>query len=164
MVKTQKLADDKKLIDAGDIDGLIQQKLSVVTADYESKLATIQSQLEGANTNTATLLNRYEIEGAASKAMAENKIRPEMIDAVTALVKSKFSLENGTAVAKEGDKILPGANGNLSISEFIASQPDAFKIGSSGGGANGSNGGSGEGAAMTATQRIASGLKKAGFA
>ena len=92
--------------------------------------------------------------------MVENKIKPEMVDAVTALVKSKFTLENGTAVAKDGDKILAGANGNLTISEFIAGQPEAFKVGSSGGNAQGSGGGDVGSVSLHGASRIAAGLKK----
>ena len=161
MTETQRKLEDKKLIDSGDIDGLIEKRLAAITADHDGKMAAVVAKLDSANANTSTLLTRYEIEGAASKALAENKIRPEMCDAVTALVKSKFALENGVAVAKDGDNYVQGASGNLTISEFVASQPDGFKIGSGGGGANGSNGDGGQSnAGMTSTQKIAAGLRK----
>ena len=44
-------------------------------------------------------------------------------------------------VGKDGDTILTGANGNLTVSEFVAGQPEIFKIQSSGGNGNGNEGG-----------------------
>ena len=54
-------------------------------------------------------------------------------------IKTKFSIDNGRVIAKDGDNILTGANGNLTVSEFVASQPEIFKIQSSGGNGNGGN-------------------------
>ena len=51
------------------------------------------------------------------------------------------------------------AKNNLTIAEFVASQPEAFKIGSSGGGAPGSSAAGGSDTRTTA-QKIASGLTK----
>lgn len=159
-LETQRKLDDKKLVESGDIEGLINKRMASLTADYDGKLATMQGKLDTADKNTGNLLTRYEIEGAATKAMAENKIKPEMVEAVTALVKSKFTLENGLAVAKDGDKYAQGKNGNLTVSEFVAGQPDAFKIGSSGGGGGGDGGSGGGGGNRTSTQKIEAGLLK----
>lgn len=158
--EAQRKLEDKKLIDAGDVDGLIEKRLAALTADYEGKLTAVTEKLSTADNNVAAMQTRYEIEGAAAKAMAENKIRPEMIDAAMALVKSKFTLENGQAVAKDGDTYVQGKEGNLTISEFIAGQPEGFKIGSGGGGALGGDGKAGEPGALSSTAKIANGLRK----
>lgn len=155
----ERKAKDKELIDAGKIDELLDQKVSVIKSDYENQLSAVNSKLEIAEGNTSKLLNKYEIDGAAMKAITENKIRPEAADAVSALVKSKFILENGVAVSKD-DKgnIIAGANGNLTISEFVASQPDGLKIQSNGGGGPGGMGGAPQGGEKTTRQKIADGL------
>ena len=134
----QKLKD-KQLIDAGDIETLLQQKTSVITSDYEAKILALTEKLDSNTAQHNSMIGKYEIEGVANRAFTENKISPDAVNAVMSQIKAKFVIENGSVVAKDGDKIITGKNGNLTISEFVQSQPEIFKIQSSGGGGNGSN-------------------------
>ena len=128
---------DKELIEAKDFDTLIAERTSTLKSDYEAKLKAANDQLSATASNHTSLLTRYEIEGAASKAFVEHKINPQAFDSVMAQIKSKFTIDNGSVIARDGDTILTGANGNLTVSEFVASQPEIFKLQSTGGNGQG---------------------------
>ena len=142
---TQQKLDDKKLIDAGDIDALVASKIAVVTSDFTSKLDHANQQITDLTSNNSSIVNKYEIQGATSKAFSEFKIRPEIQGALTAQINSMFTVKEGNVVAMDGDQIITGSNGNLSINEFVSTQDDAFKIPSSGGRGDGGGGGGGQG-------------------
>jgi uncharacterized Zn-binding protein involved in type VI secretion len=126
------------LIAKKDFEGLVLSRTQSLTADFEAKIENLTSQLTDNTGSYNTLVSKYEIEGAATKAFGEHKINPEAYDSVMAQIKSKFSIDNGKVIAREGDNILAGADGNLTVSEFVASQPEIFKIQSNGGHGNGS--------------------------
>ena len=157
---TQQKLDDKKLIDSGDIDALVASKIAVVESDYQAKLQHANEQIESLTSSNSNIVSQYEIQGATSKAFSEFKIRPEMQGALTSQINSMFSVKEGKVVAMEGDKILTGSDGNLSINEFISTQPDIMKIPSSGGGGMGGSGGT-PNAPRSSISKIASGLAKA---
>ena len=161
MEEQERKLRDKELIDKKDFDGLISERTNSLKSDYEAKIQALTSQLndstgnynnlitkteiEGAvtkeykNGNYNTVVSKYEIEGAAVKAFTEHKISPDAYEAVLSQINTKFSVDNGRVIAKDGDNILTGANGNLTVSEFVASQPEIFKIQSNGGNGNGGN-------------------------
>ena len=124
---------DKELIEKGEIETLVAERTNAISSDYQAKIDNLTKQLNNISSQHSSVISKYEIEGAAAKAFGEHKISPDAYDAVLSQIKSKFSIDNGKVIAKEGDKILTGANGNLTISEFVAAQPDIFKIPSSGG-------------------------------
>jgi len=130
---------DKELIDKGEFDTLLAENTSVMKSDYEAKINILTKQLDDSSGNYNSLIAKHEIEGAATKAFGEHKINPDAFDSVMAQIKSKFSIDNGQVVAREGDNILTGADGNLTVSEFVASQPEIFKIQSNGGKGNGND-------------------------
>ena len=133
---------DKVLIEAKDFDGLIAERTNSMKSDYEAKIEALTGQNAATTGSYNSLVSKYEIEGAATKAFGEHKISPDAYDAVLSQIKSKFSIDNGQVVGKDGDTILTGANGNLTVSEFVAGQPEIFKIQSSGGNGNGNEGAS----------------------
>ncbi len=130
---------DKELIDKKDFDGLINERTASIHSDYQAKIDNLTNQLNDSAGNYNNLMTKTEIEGAATKAFSAHKINPDAFDSVMAQIKSKFSIDNGQVVAKDGENILMGADGNLTVSEFVASQPEIFKIQSNGGAANGND-------------------------
>lgn len=124
---------DKELIEKGEFETLVAERTNAISSDYQAKIDNLTKQLNNVSSQHSSVISKYEIEGAAAKAFGEHKISPDAYDAVLSQIKSKFSIDNGKVIAKEGDTILTGANGNLTISEFVAAQPDIFKIPSSGG-------------------------------
>ena len=121
------------LIAKKDYEGLVTQRTQSLTSDFQAKIDNLTSQLAESSTSHNRLQSKYEIEGEASKAFGVHKINPDAFDSVMAQIKSKFSIDNGKVIARDGDNILAGADGNLTVSEFVASQPEIFKIQSQGG-------------------------------
>jgi len=130
---------DKELIDKGEFDTLVLERTNAMSSDYQAKIDSLTTQYNQLQNSNTSIVSKYEIEGAATKAFGEHKISPDAYDAVLSQIKSKFSVDNGQVVAKEGEHILIGADGNLTVSEFVASQPEIFKIASNGGSGQGND-------------------------
>ena len=130
---------DAEFIEKKDFEGLVESRTNAMRSDLEAKIQTLteQNNLSGSKYNS--LVSKHEIEGAAIKAFTEHKISPEAHEAVMSQIKGKFSIDNGVVVAKSGDTIEAGANGNLTVSEFVQSQPEIFKIQSNGGNGQGND-------------------------
>jgi hypothetical protein len=139
MEEQERQLKDQELIKSGDIEGLVSQRTTSIVSDYEAKISTLNEQIKSSTGNYNTVVSKYEIEGAAVKAFTEHKISPDAFDAIMSQINNKFSIDNGRVIAKDGDNILSGSNGNLTVSEFVASQPEIFKIQSSGGNGSGNN-------------------------
>ncbi len=149
---------NKELIDKGEFDTLLAENTASLHADYKGQISNLNDQLNSNTGQYNNLVSKYEIEGAATKAFATHKINPDAYDGVMAQIKSKFSIDNGLVVAKDGDSILAGADGNLTVSEFVASQPEIFKIQSNGGKATGSESKGGMQQGTSSQDKIKSGL------
>ena len=137
MEEQERKLRDKELIDKKDFDGLISERTNSLKSDYEAKILNLTNELNNSSSNYNSVVSKYEIEGAAVKAFTEHNISPDAFEAVLSQIKSKFSIDNGRVIAKDGDNILTGLDGNLTVSEFVAGQPEIFKIQSSGGAATG---------------------------
>ena len=134
---------DKEYIEAKDFDGLINERTNTLRSDYDAKIQALTAQLTDSTGNYNSLVTKTEIEGAANIAFSKHSIRPSLSAAAMLLVKNTFSVDNGSVVGRDGDKILLGADGNLTVSEFVDSLGEDFKIQSSGGSASGGNSTSG---------------------
>ena len=139
MEEQERKLRDKELIDKKDFDGLISERTNSLKSDYEAKIQALTSQLNDSTGNYNNLITKTEIEGAANSAFSKHSIRPSLSNAAMLLVKNTFSVDQGRVIAKDGDNILAGANGNLTISEFVDSLGEDFKIQSNGGNGNGGN-------------------------
>lgn len=128
MLETERKIRDKELIDKGEFDTLIKERTQALTNDWEGKYTNTTNQLNDYKSKYEGLVSKHEIEGAAFKSFGTHNIRPDANDAIMAQIKSTFSLDNGQVVAKNGDTILAGANGNLTIDEFVAQQPDFMRV------------------------------------
>ena len=161
MIKTQEQLDDKKLIDAGEIETLVSNKVEAATSDFQSKLDAANKRNDALAAQLADRDVKELIENSAHKAFTEHRIRPEVQDDLMKSIKSTFSVKDGKAVGMDGETILAGANGNLSINEFVEGKPDFMKIPSNGG-KGGENGGSGNsgGKQLHGVAKIQAGLEK----
>lgn len=162
MLETERKVRDKELIDKGDFETLITERLATSSADFSGKLKTANDTAEDATNKYNKLVSKHEIEGAALKAFGSHKIRPDAYDAIMAQIKSKFSIDdNGQVIAKEGDSIVAGKDGNLTVSEFVESQPDFMRVPNTPGGGQGNDQEKQQGSATTSREKITSGLAKA---
>ena len=139
MLETDRKIRDKELIDKGDFETLITERLANQKSDFEGKLTAATENAGKATTNYHNLLQKTEIEGAAFKAFGSAKIRPEAHDAVMSQIKSTFMVEDGTVVGKANGEILTGAEGNLTIAEFVNNQPDFMRVPNTPGGGGGND-------------------------
>jgi len=129
---------DKELIDSKQFDVLIEERTKHLTSDYDGRLNKLAADLEAANAHALNLQKKYDIETATSHALAEFKINPDFSDAVMAMVKSKFDIDNGKVVAMKDGVVESGADGgNLTIKGFIQTLPDSYKLQSQGSTARG---------------------------
>ena len=160
MVEQERKLKDKELIDAGDIDTLIAQKVAVITADFEGKISNLQGDLDKSTQSHNSTLSKYEIGNVATKAFADSSINPDFHDVLRGQINSKFSLSNGSVVAMDGENIVAGKDGNLTISEFVSGLPESYKTPSSGGDGKGGHNHT-ETVTKTAAQKIADGLGSA---
>ena len=158
-IETERKLRDDELIKKGDIETILAERTAAIQSDFEAKLRASGEQLVGAQSQYSSLVTKYEIDGAASKALTKHKISPDAHDAVMSQIRNKFVIDNGQVVARDGDKILTGANGNLTVDEFVGSQPEIFKVQSNGGGGQGGQG-HGEARKFSSNnERITAGLK-----
>lgn len=141
LVENERKAQEKKMVEEGDIEKLLDQRTGAMKSDYEAKIKKLTSDLEASQKSYTDTVSKYEISGAAQKAFATHKINPEMQDFVMTKINGMFTIDNGQAIARNGDEIMTGANGNLTIDEYVGGLPDTFRVPSSGGRGNGSNAG-----------------------
>jgi len=158
MKKTQQALEDKKLIESGDVDKLISNKIAAITSDFTAKIENLSSENQTLKQTINSSQAKMLINDVSHSAFDKFKIRSDARDAVMAQVNQRFKVVDGNAVAYDGEKILTGKNGNLTIDEFVESQPDFMKEPSKGGA--GSGGGQPSGHPLTSVQKIANGLKK----
>ena len=159
MLETERKIRDKELIDKGDIETLIAERLANQKSDFEGKLLAATNMAGDATSKYHTLVSKTEIEGAAFKAFGATKIRPDAHDALMAQIKSTFKVEDGIVVGKNGEAILTGADGNLTIAEFVNNQPDFMRVPNSPGAGNGGEGGEPNRSASSSHDKITAGLK-----
>jgi len=161
MLETEQKIRDKELIEKGDFETLIAERLAASTSDFNAKLNTASTQVASFENKYNSLVSKHEIEGAALTAFSSNNIRPDAHNAILAQIKSTFSIDNGVVIAKQGDTILTGADGNLTINEFVASQPEFMRVPNQQGAATGGNDNqSGMRQGSTSGDKIKSGLAK----
>ena len=146
------------LIAKKDFEGLIAQRTNSLTSDYQAKIDNLTSQLNDNSNNYNALVSKHEIGGAASKAFSTHSIRPALSEAVLMMVNSKFSIDNGQVVAKDGDNILAGANGNLTVDEYVGSLGEDYKIASTGGRGNGNENNAPMARGQSSADKIRAGL------
>lgn len=160
MLETDKKIRNKELIASGDIETLLAEHTATLTADFKGKIETLTLAGQKSVSDYNTLATKTHIEGVAMKSFATHNIRPDANNAIMSQIKAKFSLDGGKAIAKNGDTIEAGANGNLTIDEFVASQPDFMRVPNTPGAGNGNNNNQQQPNGNTSSvSKIAAGLK-----
>lgn len=147
--KLQEL-EDKKLIDAGQIDELLAQRTERMRQDYEGRTQALETDRERFKALAQkrqellqkTLVNSAVAEAVSSVGVPAKGALPDIQARATSLWHVD---EDGNVVAMEGDTVKYGADGKnpLSMAEWAESlkqtAPHLFE-GSSGGGAGGGGG------------------------
>lgn len=161
LLENERKIQEKKLIDAGDIEGLVEQRVSTMKKEYDSKIKKLTEQLGMSNRQLETLL----IDNAVREHAIKVGVQPTAVDDVLLRAKTVFSVQDGKPVAKDSDgKVIYGKDGTntLHIGEWIGGlkeqAPHLFGQ-SAGSGASTRPGGGTNNQNLTASQKIAAGLQ-----
>lgn len=136
---------DKKLIDAGKIDELVEDRVKEMRKTLEAERDTHKGNFEAARTR----LEKVLIDNEASRFAVEAGCVETALDDIVMRARTQFKLDkNDQAIAIDGDRTIYGADGvtPLSIKEWMSAlakkAPHLFKQ-ASGGGSGGSRNGAG---------------------
>ncbi len=147
MKKRLQEIEDKKMIEAGKIDELVNQKVERMRLDYEEQIKQIKIALdekEQVIAKTTQKLSEVLIDSEITKAVnAVGTVKKEAMTDVLSRGRQTWKLEDGKPVPKQGDRLLYGKDGKESLTfeewaqTLIIQAPFLFEA-SSGGGAGGS--------------------------
>lgn len=152
---------EKKLIDAGDIEGLVNQRVNAMKTDHDRMINDLTGKLTVSNRQLETLLIDNSVREVASKI----GVVPSAVDDVLLRAKTVFKVEEGAPVAKDpkGNTIY-GKDGtsSLNIGEWLGGlkeqAPHLFGQ-STGGGAHNRGPGQQGNTKLSPAQKIAAGLQ-----
>lgn len=144
--------EDKKLLDAGEIDKLVDQKVERMKQDFENQITAMKTALtekDNLLNGTSQRLSEVLIDSEITKAVTSvGSVRKEAMRDIIARGREVWKLEENKPVPKQGDKILYGKDGKapMTFDEWAKvlqeTAPFLFE-GSGGGGAAGGGGFSG---------------------
>lgn len=118
MLDTERKIAEKKLIDAGNIDGLVEQRVSNMKTAHETQVNDLESRLQVANRQLETLL----IDNSVREQATKFGVTATAVDDVLLRAKTVFKVDGGRPIAKNSENsIIYGKDGTtpLSIGEWI---------------------------------------------
>lgn len=161
--ETQRKLEEKQLMDAGEIDKVVQNRVAGLKTEYETKLTDTESKLNKSNNQLSILM----IDNAARKSATDSGVLGSAVDDVLLRVRNIFAIKDGKVVAERDGQVVYGKDGvnSLSITEYVGSLKESAShlfesskgTGSQGGGGN--RGGS-DTSKLSATQKISMGLEQ----
>lgn len=161
MIDNERKIQEKKLIDAGDIDGLVAQRVATMKEQYERQIGELNGNYEQANRQLEVLV----IDNAVREQAIKFGVAPTAVDDVLLRAKTVFKVEGGQPVAKDRDgKVIYGKDGqnSLGIGDWIGglkdNAPHLFGP-SQGSGADNRRGGGKQPENLSAAGKISAGLK-----
>lgn len=155
---------EKKLIDAGDIDGVVAERVKSLRTDYDTQVTDLSSKLTGSNAKLAILMIDNEVRKAATK----SGVLSTAVDDVLLRARSIFSIKDGNVVAEQDGKPVYGKDGTstMSVDEYVTTlgklAPHLFASSEGSGRNSGQRTGSGKinSDGLSANQKIAKGLQE----
>lgn len=160
LMEEHRKIQEKEWIEAGEIDKVVNQRISTMREEFQTKEADYVKSISTMNTRLESLLIDNEVRSAATK----SGIRPSAVDDVLLRAKTIYSIKDGVAVPSDSKgQVIYGKDGvtPMAINEWVDSlkkSADHLFTPSNGGGAPGSSTGGNNGVPLTATQKIAAGL------
>jgi hypothetical protein len=113
--KREKEIDEKKLIDAGKLDEVVEQRVKQMQTDYQSQIEAQQKALDERDEKlrmTHAKLSEVLIDGEVTKAItAVGQIRPGAMQDIINRAKATWVIEDGKPVPKDGGKLIFGKDG-----------------------------------------------------
>ena len=159
-----KKQEEKKLIDAGEIDKVVEQRVGEMKSTYETQLQTLTQENSVAKRQLEALL----IDNAVRDAAIKSGVQATAVDDVLLRAKATFQIKDGNAVPVDAQgNVVYGKDGTspMSVVDWTSGlkkqAPHLFQ-GSQGGGAQGSGKGNVDTSKLSSAQKIAQGLDSLG--
>lgn len=144
MMQNQRDQKDKKLIDAGKIDELLEERTKRMQEDHAKAYNTLKDE----NSTHQRQLEGLMIDAVVRDHAAQQGIAPTAIDDVLLRAKAVFKLKEGQAVPMDGDGNViyqAGATEPMGVDQWVKglteSAPHLFTPSSGGGAMHGARGG-----------------------
>lgn len=118
MAKSDEI-EEGKLIKKEGLEAAVNVRVEKMKTDYDAKLAMEKTRADTMERELATL----RIDGGLTEELTKLNVLPEALELLTAAHRTKYKLEDGKAVAYDGDKKIYGADGNpISMRELMAAE------------------------------------------
>jgi hypothetical protein len=157
----KKQTDEKKLIDAGELDKVVEQRVGEMRTTYTSQIETLQQE----NTVAKRQLESLLIDSTVRDAAMQSGVQPTAVEDVLLRAKTVFQIKDGQSVPMDkSGAVIYGKDGStpMSVNDWVANlkkQAPHLFLGSSGGGAAGSRSPAGaDTSKLSSTQKITAGL------
>ena len=164
LLDLSKKQQEKKLIDAGELDKVVEQRVGEMKSTYETQLKTLTEQNSVAQRQLESLL----IDNAVRDAALKSGVQATAVDDVLLRAKATFQIKDGSAVPVDAQgNVVYGKDGTspMSVVDWTSGlkkqAPHLFQ-GSQGGGAQGSGKGNVDTSKLSSAQKIAQGLDSLG--
>lgn len=162
-LEDQKKIQEKEWLEKGEVEKVVEQRVSAMKSDYEGKIQERDAKLQKAGAQLDILIIDNQVREHAIK----NGITPSAVDDVLLRARNIYQVEEGRAVPKDKNgAVIFGKDGNnpLAIQDWIGGlkdeAPHLFQA-SQGSGANGGNRGIKQDMKNASPQsKIAAGLTK----
>lgn len=162
LVNEHRKIQEKQWIEAGDIDKVVEQRVTQMRTDFESRETGYKTNLQSMTAQLEKLLIDNNVREAAIK----QGVRPTAVDDVLLRARTMFKVKDGNAVPfNDKGEVVYGKDGvnPMAITDWVESlkgTADHLFVPSSGGGAAGGAVPGRTTSNLTATQKIAQGLRK----
>lgn len=162
LLENERKIAEKKLIDAGDVEGLVGLRVGTMKTTYEGQINELQGKFDTAQRQLETLLIDNEVRSVAIKV----GVAPTAVDDVLLRAKTVFKVEDGRPVAKDQNgNVVYGKDGQnpLAVGDWVGglkeAAPHLFQP-SQGSGSTGNRGPGGQPTQnLSPQQKISAGLQ-----
>lgn len=161
LLKLQAKADEKKLIDAGELDKVVEQRVGQMRTTYITEI----DNLTKANSVAQRQLEALLIDSAVRDAAIKSGVQPTAVEDVLLRAKATFQIKEGVPMPVDSTgSTIYGKDGStpMSISDWTHSlkkqAPHLFQGSSGGGASGGTRMGSEAMGKMSSNQKIMAGL------
>lgn len=160
LLALDKKNQEKKLIDSGEIDKIVEGRINEMKSTYETDIKKLSDQYSIAQRQLESLLIDNSVKDAAMK----SGVQPTAMEDIILRAKNTFKIKDGSAVPLDNQgNVIYGKDGltPMSVMDWTASlkkQAPHLFLESQGGGAKGSTKSSTDMSKMSSTSKIAQGL------
>lgn len=162
LMREHQKIQEKEWIEAGEIDKVVEQRVTQMRTDFESRETGYKTNLQSMTSQLEKLLIDNNVREAAIK----QGVRPTAVDDVLLRARTMFKIKDGNAVPfNDKGEVVYGKDGTspMAIGDWVESlkgSADHLFNPSSGGGSQGGTIPGRSAANLTATQKIAAGLRR----